>query len=400
MVRVWHIATHTTNIGDGALVQGIQRTMQEDSPVTLKFFNDCLMHYNNYWGSKQYNITLVNRINTESDLLIIGGGGMLDGSRSSGNSGMGFNMPMELLAQIKVPIVFYAVGHNTFTGQFYWNKSKLKSLIEFIDNRKDAIFSVRNDGTRERLFSLIGSSANGVQEIPDPGMYVHCKELSHKNIDNLKTNIIIQLAGDNESARLSSLHWSYVPILGEKVLSRRKRKSLMRIVRTLKEVSTEQNVHFIICPHLLRDLSITGDFYDLLPKKFRRLFFESSAVLCGTSNASTFFELYKHADLIIGMRGHSVICGVGLGTPTIALSSHKKVEGFMRSVGLEDRVINMNEPDTENKLFLLINKLLGSRESESACLQKIRIKCREKTKKFNKNIFNLISENNKNVSEW
>lgn len=393
MVRVWHIATHTTNIGDGALVQGIQRTMQEDCSQKLEFIDDCLMHYSNYWGAKQYDSDFVHRINTECDLLLIGGGGMLDGSRSSTNSGMGFNLPLELFDQIKVPIVFYAVGHNTFNGQVYWNKSKLEALIKYVNNRKDAIFSVRNDGTRERLIELIGDIASGVHEIPDPGMYVHCDGADRKVVSSSKINIVIQLAGDNESARLSGLHWSFVPFLGKKVLSHRKTKALTRLGNALQIISVDRDVHFVLCPHLLRDLSITSEFYNLIPNNFSRLKFESSAILCGSRNASTFFDLYNQADLIIGMRGHSVICGVGLGTPTIALSSHNKVIGYMRSIGLEDRSVDINDSNSETKLIVLINRLLDTKNDEQVRLQKIRDDCRKQSQQFHRKIFKLITKN-------
>jgi polysaccharide pyruvyl transferase WcaK-like protein len=42
------------------------------------------------------------------------------------------------------------------------------------------------------------------------------------------------------------------------------------------------------------------------------------------------------------MRGHSVICAVGAGTPVVGLSSHDKVGGFLAEVGLADWAVDLD----------------------------------------------------------
>jgi len=390
MLKVWHVATHTTNIGDGALVKGIQRTIREDWPEPVEFISDCLMHYKNYWGPKQYTEKLIDQINGKSDLLLIGGGGMLDGGRRYSHTGMGFNLPIEFFKKIKIPIVFYAVGHNSFDGQYFWNKKKLHRLMDFIEKRDDSFFTVRNDGTIHRLKRLFGEPLAQVTEIPDPGMYVPVLNRNDVLVDRTKINVLIQLAGDNEFSRMSSALWRHVPIMGSKILNTRQSTFLGRIADAIQEVCVHNDINLTLCPHLLRDLSISDKFVKLLPTRFGRFNINMSEIVRGADQAAHFFGLYQAADLVIGMRGHSVICGVGLNTPTIAVASHKKVAGFMHSVGLDDRVIDINDRNLSQKLLSMIYTLINHQENERERLKKIQAQCRQKTREFHLEIYEKV----------
>ena len=217
-IKIWHIATHTANIGDGALVNGIQTTLKQDLEEEIQFHNDCLMYYENYWGNKKYDQELVDQINEEADLLIIGGGGMMDGRRSRKHTGIGFDLPLNLFEQIKIPIVFYALGFNLFKGQFFWNKPALVKLLQFAARRKDCLFSVRNDLSQKRLQELVGvDTARCVIEIPDPGLYVETKPTHHAEFSESNPNILIQLAGDNTSARYNQSTVARLPFVSNRI---------------------------------------------------------------------------------------------------------------------------------------------------------------------------------------
>ncbi len=392
MIRVWHIATHTTNIGDGALVSGIHQTIRKDWGVPVEFIPDCLMKYRNYWGNKQYNQATVDEINTSCDLLLIGGGGMLDGGRGDKNAGMGFDLSHNLLKKISVPVVFYAVGYNLFDKQIYWNLNKLRRRIKFVSGQSNMIFSVRNDGSLSRLKKAIGHDADGVIEVPDPGMYLKTKDVDHPEMLQGQNNILVQIAGDNPFSRFSSGLWRYIPGFGKKVLEHRQLKQLKNIGNALQNIAKKSNVNYILCPHLIRDFTAIGNFADNINKGFSRFSFNSMGTQRGTYAAQFFFDAYKKASIVIGMRGHSVICGVGLNTPTIALSSHSKVKGFMYNVGLSDRVIDLSDPNLVKLLEHVVCEILDNRMDEIRRLEIVRKECREKTRIFNKNILSLLNK--------
>jgi len=96
--KILHTATHTTNIGDGALNFGIQNMLKKQNN-NFDFTDDCLMDYENFYGDKKYSEKLVKKINN-FDLLIIGGGGMIEGGRNLSNIGLAYNMPLNLLKRI------------------------------------------------------------------------------------------------------------------------------------------------------------------------------------------------------------------------------------------------------------------------------------------------------------
>ncbi len=63
------------------------------------------------------------------------------------------------------------------------------------------------------------------------------------------------------------------------------------------------------------------------------------------------------AHLVVGMRGHSAVCAVGLGVPCVAVSTHAKVEGFMGKCGLGDWVAHPGR-DMEERLRELCRRAL------------------------------------------
>jgi len=91
------------------------------------------------------------------------------------------------------------------------------------------------------------------------------------------------------------------------------------------------------------------------------------------------------------MRGHAVICSVGLGTPIIALSSHPKVRGFMESIGLD--YLEFTDKNISKKLSKKINHIFTNHSEIKIQLEKIKKTERRKIYDFNKKIENLLVSN-------
>lgn len=387
--RIWHLATHTTNVGDGALVSGIQSTLRQDWPAAIEFINDDLMGYSDYWGHKNFDLDFVNRVNAESNMLLIGGGGMLDGGRKKGHTGMAFNLPLHLWDKITVPMVFYAVGYNLFDGQYYWHNKKLKKVLEYISQRDDIIFSVRNDGSLERLTDAVGDIRGIVSEIPDPGLYVPSGNSVCCAIQKDHINIVLQLAGDNIYNRFKLDFYKRIPLIGEIILNRKLHGKFHSLGRMFEALREKYNFNLILCPHLVRDFYIFDKFVTANSPKFTRFHCTASPVLKGVDGSRVFFDLYRQADLVIGMRGHSVICAVGTSTPVIGLSSHQKIEGFLNKMGLGDSSVSFEGDFTKQLKSLVISKL-ENLESQREKLRDVLKSCRIQTQRFNSKIYELV----------
>ena len=48
------------------------------------------------------------------------------------------------------------------------------------------------------------------------------------------------------------------------------------------------------------------------------------------------------------MRGHAMIVSVGVGTPSVGIVSHPKVEGFLQECGLEKWSANIMDTNLED----------------------------------------------------
>lgn len=75
-------------------------------------------------------------------------------------------------------------------------------------------------------------------------------------------------------------------------------------------------------------------------------------------------KYYKRCDFIIGMRFHSIIMGINLNIPTIALAGHQQIEGLFSELNLSDFCIKVNKTDIDEKLNVIINNLLNDNSIE------------------------------------
>lgn len=368
-----HLATHNTNIGDGALISAIQSRLTGLCPE-IRFLDDDLMRYANYMGRTRFDADFIQDVNRSCDLLLVGGGGLLDGSRSHDQSGMGFNIRPELLRELESPPAFAAVGFNLFSGQKYLHLDRLRRTLEVLAGMEGVLFSTRLDGSLARLRQAVGMDLEFIQEVCDPGFFVETQPADHLCLDAGRRNILLQLAGDRPDDRFAGerpalgRRWFAKPrmsyFLKELALRRRRfakrqmRRFLKELARGLERVCRREDANLVLCPHLVRDLDICAEFVSLCPKDFSRFRLKVGPVLRGKEDAPGFFDLYRRVDAVIGMRGHSGWCAVGLGTPFVALNSHPKIRGFMKEADLEGYCLDVSSPglakSVEEKLSLLL----------------------------------------------
>lgn len=386
-----HIATHSTNIGDGALIDGLQNKLKQSVDRELLFLNEDLMDFTLY-RCKRFDSSYVDWLNKSADLLIIGGGGMIDGGKKNANSGLALPFDLNVFSRLKIPVIFYAVGHNLFPGQRFYHKEKLRATIRAtVDN--NGLFSVRNDGSKKRLQMLFDDPLPEVWSVPDPGLYVSTRKCFIPQIRDDTYNILLQLAGDNLDLRFRRTSspvqvFSHIVGIGKDPLT----QFLRGLQSALEQLASEFKINIILTPHLTRDLKIISEFVSKLGKKFERSVLDTYGVLRGREYAPHFFEIYRQADLVLGMRGHSVIAAVGLDTPVIALASHPKVEGFMEECGLEEYIVDVRDPDLKDRIYSLSKRLLQDPSDWKAKRQKAMMRFEAETAEFNREVIRRLPE--------
>ena len=341
-----HIASHNINVGDGAISAGIHGVASAILGTEVNFI---AMDIVDYIGSPT-----PEAINSKKpDLVIIGGGGTIDGHKSRTKSGTAFQMSPSELSEINAPITFVGLGHNVFRDQEVYNMDVLEDFILYLKS-ENIPFSVRKDGSKKRLSSVLSASViEHIQEVPDPGFFVPVgaklndgKRIPH--ISPLAKNVIIfQIAGDVLDNRIGKDHEEFFEHTKD----------------LLKELVNFDSQTYVVMPiHTYADLYPQLYISANMHPFFKRVKLSSTGIY-HPMFARQFFKVYAQASVVIGMRGHSVICGAGLDRPTIAISTHDKVSGFMQEIGAEKWIV---EPDSNMKdnVLTLMNELLNDPDEQ------------------------------------
>lgn len=373
-IKVMQIASHKTNIGDGANITGFQKIFTEDAATAgfdVSFHDEEIMEYKPHLGEKDFNSdTFINLANS-MDLVVIGGGGFFSAFERFKNTGCHVDFTLETLKKIKTPVVYYALGFAVYYGQAYYNTEKLDLLLRYAQEHNDKILvSLRNDGSFNRLKELSRVDLNGlVSVIPDGGFYVPVIDTPHPELEENRLNFGIQLAGDKAPMRFRD-KVSFPFRVVRKLLGGRytienvnhQTQALKAIARVAEWLVNEHNGNLVLIPHIHSDLAITDRFTHLLPRDLVRFNTQIAGVYRGHEGGRKQFDLYKKLAFSIGMRFHSNVCPFGLETPSIGLVSHDQLDGLYGELGSDDFVY-LNDPDLETKLKEKVAYILQNESS-------------------------------------
>jgi polysaccharide pyruvyl transferase WcaK-like protein/SAM-dependent methyltransferase len=316
---VVHIGSHNINVGDGAISHGLRRSLLSMHEGTINFFAIDIVDYIN----PDLGPDMINHY--KPDLVIVGGGGTIDGHKSRTKTGTALDLSKKDLLKVNAPIMFCGLGHNKFRDQEFFNADVLDSFILFCRD-EGMPFSVRMDESKKRLSKIISQDAlDYIESIPDPGFFIEGSNKTIPHVHPLADKYaVVQIAPDGIKNRLGDMSTD---------------DFLKQIRQTIVNLVAEHKLFIVLALHTLDDAAIVPFVLKELPQHFVR----SNIMITGVYHplyAIDFFSIYEKADLVVGMRGHSIICPTGMGTPVIALSTHDKVEGYMRELGIDDWMVN------------------------------------------------------------
>jgi polysaccharide pyruvyl transferase WcaK-like protein len=320
-MRILHTYCLNYNIGDYALGLGLKNLLRH-------FLNVDLIGDTNIQGRNFDEYYINNVVNKKYDLLVIGGGGIIHGSHWP--NGWFWLIDKELIKTIKIPFVVYAVGNNYFEGEPSIPDKAIAHLHETF--KKASFFSVRNDGSYERILEQTGINAN---EIPDPGFHVDLNSEYDRFVED--PYVVIQVANDKPGFRYGN---------------KTSRKSF---ITSMKGISKEliKDYRVIFAPHVFDDVSLSHEIADGIQNcevwDFGYFAFDHSDKAVG---------YYKYAEFVLAMRGHGQILPIGFGVPVISLQNHPKHIGLMKKLDLLDYNVNIADEDFEDKLRKTISKLV------------------------------------------
>lgn len=373
--NIWHLGAWNRNYGDYVLQEGLQTSLQSQSNYPLNFVPiDCQKTW--------FHEALIDKLNAEADLLLVGGGGLIfNRPEDSSHSAWQFNIKLEDLDKIKVPLVVYAIGYNKFFYDSTDFKPQLNAHLKHTQ-QKSELFSVRNQGTRQELIKR-QLDPERIEVIPDSGMFASASPIKLPGLSQSDFKIGLNWAGDRISHRF--------PEPAEET-SRVVIKNLCESLLGILERFDGGKVVFLSHIQGL-DTEDAEVFAQYLGSHFYNLETEMP-YLFPPSPAQTPFliDIYKQMDLVIGMRGHSNIISFGMNIPFVALGSHNKNQFFLEEIGETQNFIDVrNYPRgcSADEMAQVLERVLADQDLKARMAQRFEQQ-KEIARAFNQRVLNLL----------
>ncbi|WP_210395755.1 polysaccharide pyruvyl transferase family protein [Motiliproteus sediminis] len=348
MKRIFHVGGWSRNYGDLALQNGVMAEFQKHAQNGLEFVP---IHCQQTW----FHPDLIELINRDADMLLLGGGGMVfHRPEDNSHSGWQFNIRTEDIDKIKVPIVVYGIGFNKFYYDDRGFKPQMGESLRRVQQAA-AIFSVRNQGSREALAGF-GLDADAIEVVPDPGMFVTPAKLTVPEFSGKHPLIGLNWAGDRPFYRFPEPWEAH-------------RQSVIdSLCDALNRVIDEQPDGLVaFVPHLQEN--IDAEVYPLFKERLGDRIVNIEEICAqiyppSAVQAGFLADIYRQMDCVIGMRGHANIIPFGVGTPIIGFGSHNKNRFFLNECGLSDYMIDTTQcdlSDSADQMHGTISRCLANR---------------------------------------
>lgn len=275
----------------------------------------------------------VRRINAQAKAIVVGGGGLLlptyKGDDPDNMSDWQWNISIDLLREVDVPIVLFGVGYNRMRGlrdfkPFFWEQIGL--TIE-----KARFVGLRNQGSIDKLKTYLPEHLHhklvfqpcptNVMSIVDPVNWAAKREVEKRNI------AFVLSPGQPDLGLAES------------------RDKLMQVIAVAKPLA-EKGWKIHLSTHTRAELSGIKLFDDLgVPYQHTMLDMLAPADIV---------KYYTSKALVIGMRGHGVMLPYGLGVPVIGVVHHDKVKFFLDQVGLSDYAVDIDADQLPARLLAMV----------------------------------------------
>lgn len=313
---IYHVGAWSGNFGDSILQQSIRQNLMQASKHKLEFRYINCQH-------QEFTQELIEEINQKSDLLLIGGGGLVFyRPQDNSKSGWQWNIELDLIKTIKVPFVLYGVGYNQFTYDKTDFLPVTNKHIQETVNRA-ALFSVRNNGTRSELMSR-GADGSKIEVIPDSGMFLPGNHIDVPYLDKSKHKIGFNWTTDRENQTFPE------------PFPESRDKFIKTCIDLLNYAIEKHSAQVVYIGHMSAEFD-----REIIAKLKEGLVnppLVTDEVLAeiyppSGENASYLVDIYNQMDVVLGMRGHANIVSFGQNTPFIGLGSHRKVRYFLDDIG-------------------------------------------------------------------
>jgi len=353
-IRVLHLASFVGNIGDLANHAGSRRLMAAHLPFDLEFTELEIREF--YWKRRSFDDEFVDYANS-FDFLIVGGGNYFELWVDHSQTGTSIDISPKRLRRLKVPTAFYALGVDTGQGYTDQSAKRFRAFMGNVLERSDMFVCVRNDGSRQALQEVLGSSlAAQILTMPDGGFYAGPLPalLSATRSDCIGINI----AGDMLEKRFDR-GLSVDGFLDEMAAA------------FCALMDARPALRLVLMPHIWRDLALIAQLLPKIEDSYLRRRVAIGALESTARGLANFLASYQEFDLVLGMRFHANVCPIGMGVPARGLLNYPQVQRLYEELEMVDRLVDVREAGFSNHLVEAVSADLIDLEAHQVmCLQK------------------------------
>jgi hypothetical protein len=266
---------------------------------------------------------LIDRLNAEAALLLVGGGGMVfHRPEDDSHSGWQFNIAPEDLDRVRVPLVVHGIGFNKFHYDNSGFKVQMDAHLRRTQERAE-LFSVRNTGTKEELVRR-GLDGDRIEVIPDSGMFAAPSPIEIPGAAQGPLTIGLNWAGDRVDQR-----WPGASEETARAVARNLAEALAAVLAARGGGRVVWTPHLVEIDRHCRDVfeAVLGDAFIDAERALAHIYPPS------LYQVPFLADIYRQCDLVIGMRGHANIVPFGVGARVIAIGSHAKNRFFLSEIG-------------------------------------------------------------------
>jgi len=288
---------------------------------------------------------LVDFINAHFDAVVVGGGGLfLRDTNANARSGWQWNISLEQLRRLEVPLIVFAVGNNRFIGQEDFAEPFREHVNLTLD--RSVFFGLRNHGSVRTIREYVDHDPERVVYQPCP------TTISSYLFPDLYREHLDGRAGPDGDGRVLAV---------ESIVGRRQEAvgfDRERIYADQADVLARlrrEGWELVGVPHARADMG----FHELLRE---RGLVDSERVLWGSRDV-LFRGVAELADLpvVLGTRGHAQMVPFGMGAVPLSLAVHHKTGYFASDLGHPEWVLDPRADAFTDDLYATVHDVTERR---------------------------------------
>ncbi len=303
------------NSGDDAILKAIVKDIRSENPeIDINVLSNNPSKTESMYsviGVDRFKLREVLKAIKNTDLFISGGGSLLQDVTST-RSILYYLTIMKLTKIFRKPVMVYANGIGPIEKKM--NRFLTRKILNQVD-----LITLRDEGSKEYVKDL-GVKNPNIFVTSDPVFTLEPAPVGR--IDE-----IFSLEGISKER----------PIIGISIRKWRRANNLTEIIASvIKYVIREYGVSVLLIPmHYPEDLDISLEINSLVKEK-------GCYVLRQKYNVEEIMGVIKELEIILAMRLHSLIYAATQEVPMVGLSYDPKIDGILKSLGME-HILNVED---------------------------------------------------------